>query len=101
VRGDHNRGDKAKGHGGGRRPEVPGRGGERQQDKASPGQLLWHRPVHDRRDSPGDQHPDCGQDIRCVRIRRLREGRGAPGKGHGRQRGRDRGRPVPGAAGGP
>ena len=64
-------------------------------DQALLRQPLRHRPEHDRRHHPRHQHPARRPQGRRLRLRLVRQGRGAAGPRPGRAGHRHRGRPDP------
>ena len=64
--------------------QVPGHRRQRRRDQALLRQPLRHRPEHDRRHHPRDQHAAGRPQDRRLRLRLVRQGRGAAGPRPGR-----------------
>ena len=91
--------DPAAGDGEGRRAQAAGHRGQRRPDQALLRQPLRHGPEHDRRRHPRDRHAAGRPAGGGLRLRLVRQGRGAAGPRHGRARHRHRDRPDPRARG--
>ena len=81
--GDDHRRDPAAGDGEGRRAQAAGHRRQRRPDQALLRQPLRHRPEHHRRRHPGHRHAAGRQAGRRLRLRLVRQGRGAAGPRHG------------------
>ncbi len=87
--------DPAAGDGEGRRAQAAGHRRQRRPDQALLRQPLRHGPEHDRRRDPRDRHAAGRPPGRGLRLRLVRQGRGAAGPRHGLARDRHRDRPDP------